>query len=121
MIYTSRTVVNAPLNQKQTDLEIALLIGNALTELIENLEVIPAYLITKGGITSSDILTKALIINHATVRGQIKPGIPVWQSVTPPKFNQLPCIIFPGNVGHVTTLDEIVKALEEHANTNIQQ
>lgn len=120
LIYTSRTVVNAPLNQKQTDLEIALLIGNALTELIENLEVIPAYLITKGGITSSDILTKALIINHATVRGQIKPGIPVWQSVTPPKFNQLPCIIFPGNVGHVTTLDEIVKALEEQCH-NIQQ
>ena len=43
--------------------------------------------------------------------GQIKPGIPVWMTGTESKFPQMPYIIFPGNVGEIDTLKEIVDLL----------
>lgn len=43
--------------------------------------------------------------------GQIKPGIPVWETDKQSKFSTIPYIIFPGNVGEDTTLKDIVKLL----------
>ena len=71
----------------------------------------PSFIIAKGGITSSDVGTKALRVKKATVMGQIKPGIPVWQTGAESKFPGLPYIIFPGNVGEIHTLKEIVELL----------
>lgn len=47
----------------------------------------------------------------ANVLGQIEPGIPVWQTGEESKFPMTPYIIFPGNVGEVTTLREAVEKL----------
>lgn len=44
--------------------------------------------------------------------GQIKPGIPVWQTGAESKFPYMPYVIFPGNVGTPTTLREIVEELD---------
>ena len=71
----------------------------------------PSFVIAKGGITSSDVGTKALAVKKANVLGQIKPGIPVWQTGEESKFPGMPYIIFPGNVGEVSTLKEIVEEL----------
>ena len=79
--------------------------------LVEKLEVTPAFIIAKGGITSSDIGTKALRVKRAQVLGQIRPGVPVWRIGEESKFPGLPYVIFPGNVGEVTTLREAVELL----------
>ena len=71
----------------------------------------PAFIIAKGGITSSDVGTKALRVRRATVMGQVSPGIPVWMTGAESKFPEMPYIIFPGNVGEVTTLREVVEML----------
>ena len=39
----------------------------------------------------------------AKVLGQIRPGIPVWQTGAESLFPGTPYIIFPGNVGEVST------------------
>ncbi|MCL5073425.1 MAG: hypothetical protein M1308_21420, partial [Actinobacteria bacterium] len=74
---------------------------------IIRIKIKPDYLITKGGITSSDIITKALGVKKALVLGQLYPGIPVLKISAPEKFLNLPIIIFPGNVGDKNTLLEI--------------
>ena len=67
----------------------------------------------KGGITSSDVATKALKVKKAIVLGQVKPGIPVWRCGNESKFPSIPFIIFPGNVGENNTLTQIAKLLIE--------
>ena len=47
----------------------------------------------------------------AKVLGQIRPGIPVWQTGAESLFPGTPYIIFPGNVGEVPTLREAVEIL----------
>ena len=76
------------------------------------LHVKPAYIIAKGGITSSDVGTKALKVKKALVMGQIQKGIPVWLTGEESKFPGMPYIIFPGNVGDKDTLRLIVEELE---------
>ncbi|WP_410773929.1 nucleotide-binding domain containing protein [Ectobacillus funiculus] len=69
--------------------------------------------VAKGGITSSDIGTKGLQVQKATVVGQIKPGVPVWITGNESKFPAIAYIIFPGNVGTKTTLREVVETLNK--------
>ncbi len=68
-------------------------------------------MIAKGGITSSDVGTKALAVKKANVLGQIRPGIPVWQTKEESRFPMTPYVIFPGNVGEVSTLKEAAEVL----------
>lgn len=96
---------------KEDELHIAAIISAALTDIVDQLTVRPRYIVAKGGITSSDIGTKALRVKRAVVAGQIKPGIPAWICGKEGKFPHLPYIIFPGNVGKETTLLEIVEEL----------
>ena len=84
----------------------------AITSIVARLSVQPSFIIAKGGITSSDVGTKGLSVKKATVMGQIKPGIPVWQTGAESKFPYMPYVIFPGNVGTPTTLREIVEELD---------
>ena len=68
-----------------------------------------SWLIAKGGITSSDIATKALDIKKAIVIGQAAPGIPVWRLNYKARFSNILYIIFPGNVGEEETLKQIIE------------
>ena len=92
-------------------LQISVKISNAVTSIIGKLQVKPKFIIAKGGITSSDVGTKALRVKKARVMGQVKKGIPVWMTGEESKFPGMPYIIFPGNVGEVSTLKEIVEEL----------
>jgi uncharacterized protein YgbK (DUF1537 family) len=98
-------------DDKNQQLILAAQISDALTSVISKLSIRPNYMITKGGITSSDVGTKALGVKKALAMGQVKPGIPVWLTGAESKFPQMPLIIFPGNVGEVDTLKEIVDML----------
>lgn len=79
--------------------------------MVAKLKTEPAFILAKGGITSSDIGTKALKVEAARVMGQICPGIPVWRTGMESKFPGIPYVIFPGNVGEVDTLEKTVRVL----------
>jgi uncharacterized protein YgbK (DUF1537 family) len=111
VIYTRRDRFDLGTKYKEEELKIAVRISDALTSIVQKLNVCPKFIIAKGGITSSDIGTKGLGIKRAIVAGQIKPGIPVWLTGNESKFPGLPYIIFPGNVGTRTTLREVVEML----------
>jgi uncharacterized protein YgbK (DUF1537 family) len=80
-------------------------------QIVQGLRHRPGYLVGKGGITSSDIATRALNIRRAVVAGQILPGVPVWQTGDESRFPGLPYVVFPGNVGDDQALATIVKHL----------
>ena len=110
-VYTTRTLITADTGDKEDDLRLAVRISDAVQSLVGRLSIEPSFVIAKGGITSSDVGTKALAVQRANVLGQIKPGIPVWQTGDESKFPQTPYVIFPGNVGEDSTLKEAAEIL----------
>lgn len=110
-VYTSRALIIAGTGNKEDDLRLSVKISDAVQSLVGRLKQTPAFVIAKGGITSSDVGTKALAVKKANVLGQIKPGIPVWQTGCESKFPEIPYVIFPGNVGEIETLKEASQVL----------
>ena len=111
IIYTSRRLLVPDTADKDEILMASVHISDALTSIIRFLTVKPRFIIAKGGITSSDVGTKGLQVKKALVMGQIKKGIPVWLTGEESKFPNTPYIIFPGNVGEVNTLRDIVEEI----------
>ena len=109
--YTTRALITADTGDKEDELRLSVKISDAVQSLVGNLKVTPAFVIAKGGITSSDVGTKALKVKRADVLGQIRPGIPVWRTGNESKFPSTPYVIFPGNVGDDETLKEAVEIL----------
>ena len=109
--YTKRKLIVMENDTKEKALLRSVKISDAVQSLVGNLSVVPSFVIAKGGITSSDIGTKALRVKRATVMGQIRPGIPIWQTGEESKFPQTPYVIFPGNVGEIETLREAAEIL----------
>lgn len=109
--YTNRKLLSVAGESKEDALLRSVKISEGVCALVERLKVTPAFIIAKGGITSSDIGTKALHVRRADVIGQISPGVPVWRPGTESKFPDVPYVIFPGNVGDVNTLREAVEIL----------
>ena len=112
-VYTRRERLDLDSADSDRQLQISVRISDALTGIIGNLSVRPSFIVAKGGITSSDIGTKALHVRKALVKGQIRPGIPVWQTGEESKFPGLPFVIFPGNVGDDLDLLRIAENLTE--------
>ena len=111
VVYTKRNLLVLENDTKEQALIRSVKISNAVQSLVGRLNITPAFVVAKGGITSSDIGTKALQVTKAKVLGQIQPGIPVWQTDENSKFPHIPYIIFPGNVGEVDTLKKVVETL----------
>ncbi|MGE6630538.1 four-carbon acid sugar kinase family protein [Bacillus sp. NPDC077027] len=111
-VYTKRERLDLGDNQKEEELKLSIQISDAVTSIVQRLSIRPKYLIAKGGITSSDIGTRGLRVKRATVAGQIRPGIPVWQTGEESKFPFISYVIFPGNVGSIDTLKQAVEILE---------
>lgn len=109
--YTTRTLITADTGDKEDELRLSVKISDAVQSLVGRLNVVPSFVIAKGGITSSDVGTKALAVKKANVLGQIEPGIPVWQTGDDSKWPGTPYVIFPGNVGEISTLAEATKKL----------
>lgn len=110
-IYTKRRLLEIEHDTKEAALVRSVRISDAVQSLVGKLKVTPAFVVAKGGITSSDVGTKALLVKRANVLGQIRPGIPVWQTGEESRFPGTPYVIFPGNVGEVETLREAVEIL----------
>jgi uncharacterized protein YgbK (DUF1537 family) len=108
VIFTSRRV-ERPDNMEQLLASQAISAG--LVDIVAGLRLHPAFIVAKGGITSSDIGTEALGARRADVLGQIRPGVPVWRLGAGARYPGMPYVVFPGNVGEVETLVEVVEVL----------
>lgn len=110
-VYTRRTLLTLEHDTPEAALIRSVKISEAVQSLVGGLKVRPGFVIAKGGITSSDVGTKALQVKKALVLGQIVPGVPVWKTGEESRFPGIPYVIFPGNVGEADTLKEAAKVL----------
>ncbi|NNF47379.1 MAG: hypothetical protein HKN69_11460 [Desulfofustis sp.] len=105
-IYTSRSLVTG--KDAASSLEIGRIVSESLVEIVSSMTHQPRYLVAKGGVTSSDIATKALGIKRAVVIGQALPGVPALRCGEETRYPGMTYIIFPGNVGEDDALARIV-------------
>lgn len=98
VIYTSRQELTFP--NTQTRLAFGVEVSNLLMAIVQGLPTDIGFLISKGGITSNDVLSKGLALKAARLLGQILPGVSVVRTpLDHPLFPTLPVVLFPGNVG----------------------
>lgn len=110
--YTKRKLLALESDTREDALLRSVKISWGVQRLVSSLQTVPAFIIAKGGITSSDVGTKVLGVRCARVLGQICPGVPVWRTGPESRFPGLPYIIFPGNLGEEFTLKEAVMILQ---------
>lgn len=104
LIYTSRHTHTGM--DAGSSLAIVNRVSGGMTEVIGRMKAQPSFIIAKGGITSSDIATKALGLKKAMVAGQALAGVPVWELVESERFSGMKYLPFPGNVGDDEALYE---------------
>lgn len=112
VIYTRRKLLEIAGDTREQALLRSVQISRGVQRLVGDLKIRPAFVIAKGGITSSDVGVKALEVRKALVLGQAQPGVPVWKTDAGSKFPGIPYIIFPGNVGNDDTLKNVVEELQ---------
>jgi uncharacterized protein YgbK (DUF1537 family) len=98
VIYTSRVERTFP--DQATRLAFGEQVSGFLMDLVRALPPELGFLISKGGITSNDVLSDGLALHSCRVLGQVLPGCSVVRCPDDhPRFPGLPVVIFPGNVG----------------------
>ncbi len=98
VIFTSRG--EKQFSDQATRLAFGEQLSALLMDIVRGLPPTLGYLISKGGITSNDVLSDALALRTARVVGQVLPGCSVVRCPADhPRFAELPVVIFPGNVG----------------------
>ena len=111
VVYTSRGLVTGA--SAEASLAIGHAVSEALIQVVRSIQRSPRFVVAKGGITSSDTATQGLGIRRAQVRGQILPGVPVWQAGAESRWPGVPYIVFPGNVGGPEAMATVVRLLSE--------
>lgn len=103
VVYTSREELQ--FEDTETRLQFGLTVSALLMEVVQGLPPDIGYLVSKGGITSNDVLSTGLKLRTARLLGQILPGCSVVRTAAEhPQFPNLPVVLFPGNVGDVEAL-----------------
>jgi uncharacterized protein YgbK (DUF1537 family) len=98
VIFTSRTELS--FDNEETRLAFGEMVSAFLMEVVHRLPADISFLISKGGITSNDVLSDGLALRTARVLGQILPGCSVIRCPADhAQYPDLPVVIFPGNVG----------------------
>ena len=107
VIFTSRKEL--AFDDEQTRLAFGEQVSALLMDVVHQLPRDIGFLISKGGITSNDVLSQGLALRTARVLGQILPGCSVVRCPEDhAQFPQLPVVIFPGNVGDDNALGDSV-------------
>jgi len=110
VIYTSRTELQ--FDDQQTRLEFGEQVSAFLMDVVRNLPSTIGFLISKGGITSNDVLSDGLALKTSRVVGQILAGCSVVRCPHDhPRYPDMPVVIFPGNVGDESSITTAVKRL----------
>ncbi len=98
VIYTSRGERSFPDQARR--LAFGEAVSALLMDVVRGMPEDLGFLISKGGITSNDVLSSGLALRTSRVVGQILPGCSVVRCPPDhPRFPHLPVVIFPGNVG----------------------
>ncbi len=98
VIFTSRVEKTFP--DQQQRLAFGEKVSRFLMAVVQDLPPSLGFLISKGGITSNDVLSTGLALRTARVLGQILPGCSVVRCPGEhPRYPDMPVVIFPGNVG----------------------
>ncbi|WP_455221182.1 four-carbon acid sugar kinase family protein [Kaarinaea lacus] len=109
-IYTSRSELQFPTQAER--IAFGVRVSAFLMNLVQRLPKTIGFLISKGGITSNDVLSTGLNLKQSRVVGQILTGCSV---VCCPedheRYPDLPVVIFPGNVGDETALAQAYNIL----------
>ena len=111
MVYTSRTLVTHRAGMDHFGISAA--VSQWMSRLVVAMRCRPSWLIAKGGITASDVATRGLGVRRARVLGQIATGVPVWRLGPESRFPGTLYVVFPGNVGGVETLAELISSLDD--------
>jgi len=112
VVRTSRVVRTGA--DRDESLAIARGVSAAVIDVVRGIldRAAPAFLVAKGGITSSDVATEGLELRRAWVEGPMLPGIvSVWRAVDGRRPG-MPYIVFAGNVGDETSLAAVVERLD---------
>ncbi len=98
VIYTSRSEKQFATQAER--LAFGERVSGFLMDVVRRLPETLGFLISKGGITSNDVLSSGLALRTSRVVGQILPGCSVVRCHHDhPRYPHLPVVIFPGNVG----------------------
>ncbi|MGQ4649006.1 four-carbon acid sugar kinase family protein [Lyngbya aestuarii] len=112
VIYTSRQEM--VFDNRQTRLEFGAAVSALLMDMVRGLPANLGFLISKGGITSNDVLSSGLALRSARLLGQIIPGCSVVRTPADhPQFPNLPVVLFPGNVGDAKALVTVYQRLSQ--------
>jgi uncharacterized protein YgbK (DUF1537 family) len=112
-LVTSRALLRA--DSPQASLALSRRVADGVADVVRRLdgEHALAWVVAKGGITSSEVARHGLGARRAWVLGQMFPGlVPVWRLERPGR-RPLPYVVFPGNVGTDNSLAESVTRLKE--------
>jgi uncharacterized protein YgbK (DUF1537 family) len=110
VVYTSRQELT--FDNIQTRLDFGVAVSRLLMDVVQGLPTEIGFLISKGGITSNDVLSTGLALQSARLLGQILPGVSIVR--TPEdhsRFPNLSVVLFPGNVGDRSALAEVYRRL----------
>jgi uncharacterized protein YgbK (DUF1537 family) len=111
IVSTSRRLVTGV--DGDASLRIARTVSAAVVDVVADTvdQARPAWIVAKGGITSSDVATAGLGITRAWARGTLLPGIvSLWEPETS-RAPGLPYVVFAGNVGDDQSLAAAVTIL----------
>ncbi|XWK87492.1 MAG: four-carbon acid sugar kinase family protein [Phormidium sp.] len=112
VVYTSRQELSFP--DTETRLKFGVEVSTLLMDVVRGLPKDIGFLISKGGITSNDVLSTGLALTSARLLGQILAGCSMVR--TPenhPQFPNLPVVLFPGNVGDADALATVYRRLSK--------
>ena len=113
VIYTSREELQ--FNNTQERLDFGVKVSSFLMDIVRGLPQEISFLISKGGITSNDVLSDGLNLQSARLLGQILPGCSLVRTPeSHPQFPSLPVVLFPGNVGNDQGLATVYARLNKH-------
>jgi uncharacterized protein YgbK (DUF1537 family) len=118
VVFTSRQELQFA--ETETRLQFGEMVSALLMDIVKGLPTDIGYLVSKGGITSNDVLSTGLNLRAAWLLGQIIPGCSVVQ--TPPEhplFPNLPVVLFPGNVGDKNGLTTVYQRFNVAHKQNI--
>ena len=88
-------------------------VSGTLMDVVQRLPPTLGFLISKGGITSNDVLSTGLALTASRVLGQILPGVTVVQTPADHCLPGVPAVIFPGNVGGDDALAQVYRRLRQ--------
>jgi uncharacterized protein YgbK (DUF1537 family) len=110
VIYTSRTELR--FDDQQSRLNFGEQVSAFLMDVVRALPVTLGFLISKGGITSNDVLSDGLALHTSRVIGQVHAGCSVVRCPHDhSRYSDMPVVIFPGNVGDEYALATVYQRL----------